>query len=107
RMRVHSRTAEENARPEVQRLKPGSGNLGLYPRGKTKKVFVAMDAGVPCADVVRAWRDVVTAAGSVDGGWVRAIVPFSQTFGPVLAFVTIVIGWRWVSRDNNKRESRK
>jgi hypothetical protein len=66
-----------------------------------------MDGGVPCADVVRACRDLVAAAGPVDGGWARAMLPFSQALGPLLAFVTIVIGWGWVSRDNNKRESRK
>lgn len=62
-----------------------------------------MDAGT-CGDLVRACRDVAASSGGVG---VSKIIPFSQAFAPLLTFATVVVGWLWVSKDNNKRESRK
>ena len=66
-----------------------------------------VDGGVPCAETVRECREIISSATRPESGWVTKMIPFSQAFGPLLAFATVVFGWRWVSRDNNKRETRK
>jgi hypothetical protein len=62
-----------------------------------------VDAGT-CGDLVRACRDVATSSG---GCGISKYVPISQAFGPLLTLATVIVGWAWVSKDNNKRESRK
>jgi hypothetical protein len=65
-----------------------------------------MDAGA-CGDLLRACRDAIAPAAPSGTTWVQKIVPFAQAFGPVLAIAGVVGGWIVISRDNNKRETRK
>ena len=44
---------------------------------------------------------------SSDPGWATWVVPVAQVFGQVIGWLVIVIGWRFISRDNDRRERRK
>lgn len=44
---------------------------------------------------------------SSDPGWATWVAPVAQVFGQVISWLVIVIGWRFISRDNDRRERRK
>jgi hypothetical protein len=68
-----------------------------------------MGAATSCGEIASACARLCAGANNADsgGGWARTMIPYSQALGPLLALVAIVAGWIWVSRDNNRRESRK
>jgi len=49
----------------------------------------------------------MAAKSLAESGFVRQMVPYSQAWGPVASVILVALGWVWISRDNDRRESRK